>query len=181
MKRYPSIGCCGIDCALCPRFHTNGPSACPGCGAENFRDKHPSCAFLNCCVTIHTYEVCADCPEYPCKRFEKEKQGKDSFVTHRKLFENLLIIRTKGINYFICEQDARKKILIDFIKYFDDGRSKSFFCLSCTLLPINVLLDIKEKVDMLKSTHDIKVKAQQLRINLSDAAASFGMELKLRT
>jgi hypothetical protein len=26
---HPTIGCCGIDCGLCPRYYTDGPSRCP--------------------------------------------------------------------------------------------------------------------------------------------------------
>jgi hypothetical protein len=36
----------------------------------------------------------------------------------------------------------RIDILTNFLKNFDDGHSKSFFCLSCTLLPLDKLLEI---------------------------------------
>jgi len=42
LKKFETIGCCGIDCGLCPRFHTTGTSACPGCGGLEFKEKHPS-------------------------------------------------------------------------------------------------------------------------------------------
>src|SRR5512145_448571 len=67
LKKYETIGCCGIDCGLCPRFHTKGDSACPGCGGVNFKEKHPSCGFVTCCVIKNGMEVCADCKDYPCK------------------------------------------------------------------------------------------------------------------
>lgn len=73
LKKYETIGCCGIDCGLCPRFHTKGESGCPGCGGLNFKDKHPSCGFLTCCVIKNELEVCSDCNDYPCKRFDSEK------------------------------------------------------------------------------------------------------------
>jgi hypothetical protein len=53
MKSFSYVGCCGIDCGLCPRFHTNGPSACPGCDGDNFHEKHPSYGF----VTHHASHV----------------------------------------------------------------------------------------------------------------------------
>jgi hypothetical protein len=31
IKKYPTIGVCGLDCGLCPRYYTIGPSRCPGC------------------------------------------------------------------------------------------------------------------------------------------------------
>jgi hypothetical protein len=88
IKKYDSIGCCGIDCGLCPRFYTKGDSACPGCGGLNFKEKHPSCGFLTCCGIKKGLEVCSDCDDYPCKRFESEINGYDSFVTHTDLKVN---------------------------------------------------------------------------------------------
>lgn len=39
MKKYETIGYCGIDCGLCPRYHTKGDSVCPGCGGLYFKEK----------------------------------------------------------------------------------------------------------------------------------------------
>jgi hypothetical protein len=179
VKKYTTIGCCGIDCALCPRFHTNGASACPGCGALDFREKHPSCGFLTCCVTKHGFEVCADCPEYPCKRFDTEKNGLDSFVTHQKVFKNLDTIKAVGIDQFLNEQLTREEILISFLNEFDDGRSKSFFCISCSLLPLDKLLEIKAKVENFEGSKEIKEKNIHLRNMLTSISVELGIILKL--
>jgi len=45
LKKNETIGCCGIDCGLCPRFHTKGDSVCPGCGGENFKKNIPHADF----------------------------------------------------------------------------------------------------------------------------------------
>lgn len=144
MKKYSTIGCCGIDCGLCPRFHTKGDSACPGCGGLDFKLKHPSCGFLTCCSIKHGFEVCSDCKDYPCSRFDPERQGFDSFVTHKRIFSNLDNIKKAGIDSFISQQKTRMTILSDFILNYDDGRSRSFFCLSCALLPLEKLQEIYE-------------------------------------
>ncbi len=47
-KQYPSLGCCSLDCGMCPAYYTDGPSQCPGCGGEYFFEKHPSCFFITC-------------------------------------------------------------------------------------------------------------------------------------
>jgi hypothetical protein len=114
LKQYETIGCCGINCGLCPRFYTKGDSACPGCGGENFKEKHPACGFLTCCVNKNGFEVCSDCKDYPCKRFDSEKDGLDSFVTHKKVFINIDFIKKNGIERFIDQQ----KIRIDILSYF---------------------------------------------------------------
>lgn len=127
IKKLSTIGCCGIDCGLCPKFYTNGDSVCPGCGGLDFKEKHPSCGFFTCCVIKNNYEVCSYCKDYPCKRFEKEKRGYDSFVTHRKVFSNLDFIKTEGIDDYIDQQSIRIELLKNFLTNYDDGRSKSFF------------------------------------------------------
>jgi hypothetical protein len=139
LKKHETICCCGIDCGLCPRFYTKGDSACPGCGGTNFKEKHPSCGFLTCCVIKNEFEVCSDCNDFPCKRFDSEKDGFDSFVTHKKVFSNLDFIKSNGIDLFIDKQKIRMGILTEFLNNFDDGRSKSFFCVSCALLPLDKL------------------------------------------
>ena len=94
-KLYPVIGCCGIDCGLCPRYYTIGASKCPGCCGLDFFDKHPSCSFITCCVKKNNLEVCAQCDDFPCPRFDGWDAG-DSFVTHLKSVSNLNYIKEHG-------------------------------------------------------------------------------------
>lgn len=162
LKKFDTIGCCGIDCGLCPRYYTKGDSACPGCGGLNFNNKHPSCGFLTCCVIKKGLEVCSDCDDFPCKRFEPEKEGYDSFVTHRKIFPNLEYIRNFGLEKFSEQQKIRIGILSDFLQNFDDGRSKSFFCMSCALLPLDKLTEIHRFV-MNEPPADIDLREKKNR------------------
>lgn len=68
MKKYPAIGVCGLDCGLCPRHYTDGPSRCPGCGGIDFHLKRPSCSFITCCVKKKGLEVCRECEDFPCPK-----------------------------------------------------------------------------------------------------------------
>lgn len=179
IKKYDSIGCCGIDCGLCPRFHTNGASACPGCGGLNFKEKHPSCGFLTCGVIKKGLEVCSDCIDFPCKRFESEKNGYDSFVTHKKVFCNLDYIKKEGIDKFIEQQKIRIDILNNFLQNYDDGRSKSFFCLSTALLPLDTLMEIHGFVNEQAINNNLKSKCKQLRDLLTSAAETLDIHLFL--
>lgn len=180
VKNNCTIGCCGIDCGLCPRYHTNANSACPGCGGLNFKDKHPSCGFITCCVVKKEFEVCSDCNDFPCKRFESEKNGVDSFVTHKNVFPNLDYIKNNGISKFIEQQEIRMNILTYLLEHFDDGRSKSFFCLSCTLLPLDNLLEIDGYVKELPEMINIKEKNKLIRDLLTATANSLNIKLILR-
>jgi len=136
IKTSPTLGCCGLDCGLCPRYHTEGDSRCPGCCGPKFFDKHPSCGFITCCVKKKGLEVCAQCDEFPCTRTEDSENVLDSFVTHRKTLPNLYLIKAHGLAAFMEQQKKRIELLETMITDFNDGKSKSFYCIAATLLPV---------------------------------------------
>ncbi len=138
-KQYYTIGYCGIGCGLCPRFNSAGASACQGCCGRKFKEKHPSCGVVTCCVIKNGYETCAECINYPCQKFMTKSAGHDSFVTHKMAHSNLEFIKKEGITEFINQQQIRINILSYFLQECNDGRSKNFYCLSCALLPIDKL------------------------------------------
>jgi len=188
IKMYPTIGCCGLDCGLCPRYYTTGSSKCPGCCGPDFFTKHPSCSHITCCVKKKKLEVCAQCDEFPCSKFESWLVGGgeyDSFITHKKAHPNLIYIQNCGIEKFVEQQKKRIRLLEIMLKDYGDGRSKSFYCIAATLLPVADLetsLDKAEqkiKADKIRPD-DIKTKPHILKGFLNEFAAREGIELKLR-
>ncbi len=132
-KTYPTIAACGLDCGLCPRFYAAGPSRCPGCAGPGFFDKHPTCAFITCCVKTKQLEVCAECPEFPCVRVERANRNalaheSPSYPAAQRILPNLIFIRDRGLEAFVRRQAARIRVLAVLLEDFDDGRSRSFFC-----------------------------------------------------
>lgn len=183
-KTYPTIGVCGLDCALCLRYYTAGTSRCPGCFGLDFAAKHPSCSFITCCVKKKNLEVCAQCLEFPCLKFEGAGKG-DSFLTYRKVMPNLEFIKKRGIEKFIERQKKRTGLLEEMLEDFDDGRSKSFYCLAATLLKIpdleKALPCARQEIKINKvETEDIKAKAKILKKILNEIAFKEEIELKLR-
>ena len=181
---HPTLGCCGIDCGLCPRYYTVGSSKCPGCYGPDFFNKHPSCPFITCCVKKRKLENCAQCGEFPCSRF-KSGDRRDSFVTKQKTLSNLYVIREGGLEQFINQQGRRIKLLEGMLAEFNEGRSKSFYCLATTLLSIPDLeasLSKAEEEIRNNSTRpeDVKTKANILRRFLNSYAHERVIELKLR-
>lgn len=179
LKHYQTIGCCGIDCGLCPRFYTSGNSACPGCGGLNFKEKHPSCGFLTCCAINNKLEVCAECQDYPCMRFDSVKNGYDSFVTHKKVFVNLSYIKANGIAPFIDQQKIRIEILKILLTNFNDGRSKSFYCIACALLPLDKLQEVLRFTHSLNNRLEPKEKSKLTKEYCLKIAGSLNIDLKL--
>jgi hypothetical protein len=187
IKKYPTIGVCGLDCGLCPRYYTIGPSRCPGCAGPDFFNKHPSCSFITCGVKKKNLEVCAECSEFPCSKFksnEEYQQLKESssYPSYKKVMPNLHFIKEQGIKKFIEQQKKKMKLLGTMMKNFDDGRSRSFFCKEVDLLDLTSLESALEeanqkiKIEKIKQ-NDAKNKAKILRAILNEIALKKEMEL----
>jgi len=179
LKKYETIGACGIDCGLCPRFYTKGSSACPGCGGLNFKEKHPSCGVLSCCLVKNGFETCADCKDFPCSRFKTEGAVSDSFVTHRRMYSNLENIKANGIEQFIEKQTIRIGILSDLLTNYDDGRAKSFFCQTCALFPIDKLQEIHNESQNAVANAELKEKSNFVKKIITEKSDMLGIELKM--
>ncbi|MFX0011243.1 MAG: DUF3795 domain-containing protein [Candidatus Hermodarchaeota archaeon] len=183
-RKYPSIACCGIDCGLCPTYYTEGPSKCPGCGGHDFSNQHPSCSILTCCVKNNSFEICADCSRFPCEKLKPWDKA-DSFVTHKICLQNLDDIKQNGIRQFLEQQTSRIDILQSLLNSFNEGRSKNFFCIATTLLPIdsltNAIEQAKRKIEEEEiNPEDLKSKSKILKEFLNQYAKNQNIELKLR-
>jgi len=184
LKQFPTIGCCGIDCGLCPRFYGGSKSQCPGCGGPNFELKHPSCGVLNCCIK-KGIESCGLCSEMDtCQKFAP-KIKKDTFVTVIPAFNNLSIIHQKSLPKFIDSQQIRIDLLKCLFDNFNDGRSKNFFCLATALLPISEIQQIFEKLQqMLANPKDLPVdnneRVTYIKKIIQNRADDLKIALKMR-
>jgi hypothetical protein len=160
-KKYPTIGVCGLDCGLCPRYYTVGTSRCPGCCGPEFFSKHPSCSFITCCVKRKNLEVCAECRDFPCSKFKSEaeyQQLKESsaYPSYKKVMPNLSLIKERGIEKFLGQQKKRIELLETMIRNFDDGRSRSSYCRTATLLDLTALEDSLDEAAREIEANDIK-------------------------
>lgn len=183
MKVHPEIGCCGIQCGLCPRYHTIGASRCPGCAGKDFSLKHPSCSIITCCVKNKGHETCADCGDLPCTKIASWDKA-DSFVTHKNTLTNLRAIAKHGISEHVKELRARMKILRQLLHRYDDGRSKSFYCLAANLLPLRSLKGVMTACNAPTRTQPAASKkeaAAAVKKLLKDRALKDSIDLSYRT
>ncbi len=184
-KNYATVGACGIDCGLCPRYHTKTGSRCPGCAPAGFLDAGGQwCKMTRCAVRDRGYETCGECPEFPCYRYEGWDQG-DSFVSHLNSVANLYAIKEQGLARFVEQQRKRVSLLEAMIEEFDEGRSKSYCCVACALLPIDELHVGVERArrEVEKrgiGEDDKKSRARILHGVLDSVAERLGVSLKLR-
>ena len=185
LKKYPIVGACGLNCGLCPRYHTEGTSRCPGCCGPDFWQKHPGCGFITCCVKQRNLEACAQCADWAeCEKVTKlldSAKYQDSFISYRPLAANFAFIQENGIEEF-----ARLEIeKLEFLKYllntYNESRSKSFYCTSCQLIPLDKLKEALAGVET-KITEDtgIKEKAKIVRAAIGNTADTLQIDLKLR-
>jgi hypothetical protein len=188
VKKYPTLGCCGLDCGLCIRYYTAGSSRCPGCAGADFSNKHPSCSYVTCCFKKKNLEVCARCDEFPCIKFESMFSGGekyDSFITYGKVSDNLEFIRKHGLEKFMAQQRKRISLLETMINKFDDGRSKNFYCLAAALLSTeDIEIALNKAGEKIKESNvkpeDLKSRAGILKKFLNEFASENRIELKLR-
>jgi hypothetical protein len=91
-----------------------------------------------------------------------------------------LFIQKNEISEFEKMQKKREHLLKGMLKDFNEGRSKSYYCIAATVLEIEelkkALLRAKKQSDGL----DIKGKSKVLHSILDDIAARNNYHLKLR-
>jgi len=183
VKKYPTVACCGLDCGLCPIYYTKGPSRCPGCCGSDFFNKHPSCSIITCCVKQHNFETCGECKEFPCSKIDKWDKY-DSFISHKVSLTNLTLIKEKDLEEFLSQQQKRIELLEKMLEDFNEGRSKSFYCITTALLSIEDLEKaVEDSIKQIKEERiakiDLKTKSKILRENLTKLAKDRSIELKL--
>jgi hypothetical protein len=179
VRQYPQFSACGLNCGLCPRYHTDGASKCPGCAAADFESVHPSCGVLSCCQR-HALAYCYQCPDYPCKKYAGA-DTKDSFISHKNQFTDFEKIKKIGPAAYETELNEKVTILETLLKNYNDGRRKSFFCLAVNLLPLEDIRAAMAKL-VANTTPDAteKEKAAAAVDIFQRAADEMGILLKLR-
>lgn len=100
---------------------------------------------LACCFMKKELETCGNREEFICKR-PTNWNSFDSCVTHQRCFSNLKSIGKNGLPPFIRQQSKRLQLLTGLLKEVDDGRSKSFYCLSTALLPPEELRTATQRI-----------------------------------
>jgi hypothetical protein len=157
--KYLEIGICGLSCRLCPNFNTEAESRCLGCKSEG--RMAVGCPFITCAIKKRGVEFCLDCGENKtCDKWKKHREaGKkhDSFKCYQKLEEDIEFIQKNGVSKFEKFQKTREQILNEMLKEFNEGRSKSYYCIASTVIDIE---DLKEALN--------KAKQQSQGLNLKD-------------
>lgn len=179
---YPAIGICGLSCRLCPMYHTETENRCLGCKSTNRMSV--GCPFITCAVKKKGIEFCWNCSENDiCERWTKHRDaGKtnDSFKCYQKLEEDISFLQKKGINEFEKIQKQRERLLREMLKNYNEGRSKSYYCVAATVLDLKELEKVLIRAKKESNGLDLKAKSNLLHSILDDIAGKKGYCLKLR-
>lgn len=179
--KYPEVGICGLSCRLCPWYHKDS-NRCGGCKSE-YR-MAVGCPFITCAVKKKGIEFCWECTENKiCKKWKKHREygkKKDSFKCYQTLEDDISFILGNGLNEFIKQQKSREQILKEMLKNFNEGRSKSYYCIAVTVLEIDELKESLEKAKKETKWMEIKEKSLFLHSILDEIAKKKNYHLRLR-
>jgi hypothetical protein len=179
---HVEIGVCGLSCRLCPAFYRETKSKCYGCKSE-YR-MGAACPFHNCAVKKKGIEFCGFCEEKEaCAKWRKHREmgrQRDSILSYQKLEDNISFIQRSGIEEFEKQQKTREQILRAMLKEFNEGRSKTLYCIAATFLDIEELESVLEKARESSKGLDLKEKSEIMRSLLNEIANRKNYLLKLR-
>jgi len=180
--KYPQIGICGLSCKLCPMYHMRSKSTCEGCKSETRMSL--GCKFITCAVKKKEIEFCWECDEsVHCEKWQKHREaGKkgDSFKCYQKLEDDIRFIQNNGIEQFLRDQNKREEILKDLLDNFNEGRSKSYYCIAATVMEIKEIEEAVLKAKKESNDLDVKGKSKMLHKILDETANKNMYKLKLR-
>ncbi len=183
MEERDYAGACGLYCGLCPKFQSQAQSRCLGCHPGL---QHDYCGVYRCCVKKQGYHTCAECADFPCERLLRVlgvEQGADSFISHKPALANLERICQAGVDVYLAEQRERRLLLEALLAQYNEGRSMSFYCAACALLPpelVQQALITGAAEIAAQGVTERKAAAKLMRAALEHSAAAAGIDLALR-
>ncbi len=179
---YPQIGICGLSCRLCPNYHTETKSRCLGCKSEGRMTA--GCPFITCAIKKKGVEFCWECQENKtCQKWRNHRdfsKQHDTFKCYQKLEDDIALIRKKGLAEFEKLQKIREQLLREMLQEFNEGRSKSYYCIAVTVLEID---ELKESIFNARNGYEgseIKDKSRLLHSILNEIAIRKKYCLELR-
>lgn len=132
------------------------------------------CPFITCAVKKRGLDFCWQCSESTtCEKWYSHRSvGKtgDSFKCYQTIEADIAFILQHGVEAFKKQQNERVLILRAMLDEFNDGRSKSYYCIAAAVLEISEL-HVALKVAR-EQTRDLPIKQKAKALHaLLDAVA----------
>jgi hypothetical protein len=98
------IAPCGMNCGLCLHY-LRAENKCPGCYSGRKVNNKPIKCGIRLCKKRHG-EYCFDCDKFTCERLQRlDKRYRERYGMSE--IENLEIIKEKGIDYLLDQEEKR--------------------------------------------------------------------------
>lgn len=142
------------------------------------------CPFITCAVKKKGVEFCWLCDEQDtCEKWKAHREyGKcfDTFKCYQKLEHDIHKIKTDGVDEFVDEQRTREKILIKILSKYNEGRSKTYYSIACTVMEIAELESVI--AEAMKTANNLNLKERSFLLHqlLDKVAKQRNYILKLR-
>ena len=144
-----------------------------------------ACGLVTCCVKKRGLETCAQCVDWAnCEKVARlldSAKHRDSFISYQPLAANFAFIQKNGIEEFVRLEIEKQKFLRHLIDNYNEGRSKSFYCTGCQLIPLDKLKEALADAETgITEAADIKEKARLVREAITSLAHTLQIDMKLR-
>ena len=113
------------------------------------------------------------------KHKESAKKA-DSFTCYQNLEDNIAFIQKNGVDEFEHTQKIKEHLINGMLREFNDGRSKTFYCIAATVLETGELEAALTHARQNSDGLDFKQKSRVLHSVLDKIARQRNYCLKLR-
>jgi hypothetical protein len=129
-------------------------------------------------------EFCWDCEEHEtCQKWMKHREsGKkaDSFKCYQKLEDDIAFVRKNGADAFEKTQKEREYLLKEMLREFNEGRSKSYYCIAATVMETGELEAALSEARKESDGLEMRERSRVLHAILDETARQRNYLLKLR-
>ena len=151
---YP-YGYCGMPCALCTRYRTQGKSRCPGCSCDGYYTD--PCKVRHCCRQKGLAH-CGACGDFPCARLGKMGDFRDLNTNNVKQ-RSYAAVAAAGFEAWYAEYAPRAELLTAALEKYNDGRMKRFLCELFIQRDLAELSELMRRAEGLEGTPQERGKA----------------------
>jgi hypothetical protein len=113
-----------------------------------------------------------------CEKWKKHREaGKksDSFKCYQTLEHDISFIQERGTSEFERMQKQQEHLLKEMLTNFNDGRSRSFYCIAATVLDVEELKKACTRAQQESYGFDVKGKSKVLHSILAESLRRKGI------
>lgn len=143
-----AYGYCGMPCALCSRYRTEGTSRCPGCSHDGY---YTEPCKVHHCIREKGLAHCGLCGEFPCVKLGRMGDFSDLNTNHVKE-RTCRAVAARGLADWQQEYQSRADLLTVALARYNNGRMKRYLCELFIQQPLSTLQEIMDRAEALSGS-----------------------------